>query len=76
MRAERELSLSMEFRDLRWALVVSRHRSLRQAADALNLRQSTLSRRLRDLEFQLGSILFERTNGGTKPTAAGKERRQ
>jgi DNA-binding transcriptional LysR family regulator len=35
--------------------------------------KSTLGRRLRDLEFRLGPILFERTNGGTKPTAAGKE---
>ena len=35
--------------------------------------QSTLSCGLRDLEFQLGATLFERTNGGTRPTVAGQE---
>jgi DNA-binding transcriptional LysR family regulator len=39
----------------------------------LDVRQSTLSRSLRDLEFQLGATLFERTNGGTRPTVAGQE---
>jgi DNA-binding transcriptional LysR family regulator len=65
--------VSIELRDLRRAIVVSQHRSLRQAADALNIRQSTLSRGLRDLEYQLGAILFERTNGGTRPTIEGQE---
>ncbi|WP_244406233.1 LysR family transcriptional regulator [Methylocella silvestris] len=62
-----------ELRDLRWAIVASQHRSLRQAAEALNVRQSTLSRRLRDLEHRLGASLFERTTGGMRPTAAGRE---
>jgi Bacterial regulatory helix-turn-helix protein, lysR family len=31
------------------------------------------SRGLRDLEHQLGAILFERTNGGARPTLAGEE---
>ena len=35
------------------------------------MRQSTLSRRLRDLELRVGVLLFERTNGGTRPTNAG-----
>lgn len=63
----------VELRDLRWAIVAGRHRSLRQAAETLNIRQSTLSRRLRDVEYRLGATLFERTNGGTRPTAAGQE---
>jgi len=63
----------VEFRDLKRALVAAQHRSLRRGAETLNIRQSTLSRRLRDLELQLGAVLFERTNGGTKPTAAGQE---
>ena len=58
---------------MRWAIIVSRHRSLRQAAETLNVRQSTLSRRLRDLEHQVNATLFERTNGGTRPTIAGQE---
>jgi DNA-binding transcriptional LysR family regulator len=65
--------MSIEFRDLRWAIIASQHRSLRQAAEALNVRQSTLSRRLRDMEARVGAQLFERTNGGTRPTLAGRE---
>ena len=65
--------MSFEFRDLHWALTTAQHRSLRQAAETLDIRQSTLSRSLRDLEFQLGATLFERTNGGTRPTVAGQE---
>jgi len=65
--------MNIEFRDLRWALAAAQHRSLRQAAEALNVRQSTLSRGLRDLETEVGTILFERTNGGTRPTIEGQE---
>ncbi len=65
--------MTVELRDLGWAIVASQHRSLRQAADALNIRQSTLSRGLRDLEYKLGATLFERTNGGTRPTIEGQE---
>jgi DNA-binding transcriptional LysR family regulator len=65
--------VSVELRDLRWAIVAAQHRSLRQAAEELGIRQSTLSRSLRDLEFQLGATLFERTNGGTRPTVVGQE---
>lgn len=65
--------MSVELRILRWAITAARHRSLRQAAKTLNVRQSTLSRRLSDLEHELGAILFERTNGGTHPNAAGQE---
>lgn len=65
--------MPVDLRDLRWAIVTAQHRSLRQAADALNVRQSTLSRALRDLESQLDAVLFERTNGGTRPTIEGQE---
>lgn len=65
--------MSVELRELRWAIAAAQHHSLRQAAQALRIRQSTLSRRLRDLEGRLGATLFERTNGGTRPTIIGKE---
>jgi DNA-binding transcriptional LysR family regulator len=68
-----EGAVSVELRVLRWAVIAAQHRSLRQAAETLNVRQSTLSRGLRDLEHRLGAIVFERTNGGTRPTLAGKE---
>jgi DNA-binding transcriptional LysR family regulator len=60
--------VDVTLREMRWAIVVAQHRSLRQAAEALSIRQSTLSRRLRDLEHQLGAVMFERTDGGTRPT--------
>ncbi len=62
-----------ELRDLRWAITAARYRSLRRAAEELNVRQSTLSRRLRGLEYRLGAALFERTNGGTHPTPIGRD---
>lgn len=65
--------MSIELYDLRLAVTTSQYRSLRQAAEAIGIRQSTLSRRLRDLEYRAGAILFERTNGGTRPTVAGLE---
>lgn len=65
--------MPLEFRDLRWAIAASQHRSLRQAAETLRIKQSTLSRCLRNLEQRLGSTLFERTNGGTRPTIQGQE---
>ncbi|MDR3471842.1 MAG: LysR family transcriptional regulator, partial [Devosia sp.] len=49
--------MTVELQDLRWAIVASQHRSLRQAAETLNIRQSTLSRGLRDLEYRLGAVL-------------------
>ena len=58
---------------MRLAVVASRYRSLRQAADALNVRQSTLSRSLRELENRVGATLFQRTNGGTYLTPLGQE---
>lgn len=65
--------MNIELRDLRWAIVAAQHRSLRQAAEALSVRQSTLSRRLQDLDYRLGAELFERTNGGTHPTKIVRE---
>lgn len=65
--------MSIELRDLRWAVTAAQHRSLRKAAEALSVRQSTLSRRLRVLEDRAGAALFERTNGGTHLTVAGLE---
>ena len=62
-----------ELRDLKWAIAVSHCSSLRKAAEALNVQQSTLSRALTVVEHYLGSPLFLRTNGGTKPTPAGLE---
>jgi DNA-binding transcriptional LysR family regulator len=72
-RSANEVLVRMELRDFRWAIIASQHRSLRRAAEALNVRQSTLSRRIRELEYRMEAELFERTNGGTRPTIIGRE---
>jgi DNA-binding transcriptional LysR family regulator len=58
---------------LRYAIAAADHGSFRRAADALLLKQSTLSRRIRLMEQQVGVQLFERTRIGVRPTLAGTE---
>lgn len=65
--------MSIELKHLRYAEAAERCGSFRKAADLLGLKQSNLSRRLRHLEEQLGTQLFERTNGGARPTAVGRD---
>jgi len=58
---------------LRYAVSAAEHGSFRRAAEALLLRQSTLSRCVRQLEESTGLIVFERFSGGVRPTQAGQE---
>jgi DNA-binding transcriptional LysR family regulator len=67
------MKLPIELRHLRYVIAAAQHRSLRQAAETLNLKQSTLSRRIRELEDELRVVLFERGIGGSVPSAAGRE---
>lgn len=52
----------MELRVLQYFLAVAREQSILKASEALHLSQPTLSRQLRDLEFELGKQLFVRGN--------------
>lgn len=72
-RNETSALVSIELKHLRYAEVAERHGSFRKAADSLALKQSNLSRRIRRLEDELGVTLFERTNGGVRPTSAGRD---
>lgn len=63
----------IELKHLRYAEAAERLSSFRKAAEALKLKQSNLSRGIRALEEQLGIALFERTNGGVRPTSAGRD---
>jgi DNA-binding transcriptional LysR family regulator len=56
---------------LRYAVAAADHGSFRQAAEALLLQQSTLSRCVRQLEERIGVIVFERSTGGVRATQAG-----
>jgi DNA-binding transcriptional LysR family regulator len=48
------------------------HGSFRKAASGLGIQESTISRRIRDMEDQLGASLFIRHNGGVRLTVAGQ----
>ncbi|OAG75642.1 transcriptional regulator LysR [Acetobacter malorum] len=58
-------------RDLRRAIAVAEHRSLRQAALVLEVDQGTLTRSIQALEHALRIPLFERLRTGARLTAAG-----
>lgn len=51
---------------------IARHGSLRAAADALELKPSTVSHQLKTLEEQLGTALFIRTTRSVSLTEAGR----
>lgn len=65
--------MDVGLRHLQFVVAAVRYGSLRRAAEALHLRQSTMSRALRHLEERLGVVLFIRSGGGVRPTAAGLE---
>jgi len=58
-------------RDLRRVIAVAEHRSVRQAALALEVDQGTLTRSIQGLEHALRIPLFERMRTGARLTAAG-----
>ncbi|MFT8646329.1 LysR family transcriptional regulator [Gluconacetobacter sp.] len=62
---------AFNIRDLRRAIAVAEHRSLRRAALALEVDQSTLTRSIQALEHALRIPLFERMRTGARLTAAG-----
>ncbi len=51
---------------------VARSRSIRKAAEQLNVTASAVNRRIADLEEELGALLFERRPRGVRLTAAGE----
>jgi DNA-binding transcriptional LysR family regulator len=51
---------------------IIRHGSIRRAAEALRIASSALNRRVLDLEQEVGTILFDRLQGGVRLTAAGE----
>jgi DNA-binding transcriptional LysR family regulator len=64
---------AVDLQHLRYAVAAADHGSLRQAAEALLLRQSTLSRCIRRLEELIGMRVFERSSGGVRATQAGRD---
>lgn len=63
---------SIELRELRYFLAAAEQGSFRKAGIALAVQESSISRRIRDLEDHLGASLFQRHNGGVLLTLAGQ----
>ncbi|WP_312407273.1 LysR family transcriptional regulator [Rhizobium sp.] len=63
----------MDWNDLRYFLAVARTTSLTQAAAELKVSQSTVSRRILELEDDLGVALFQRHQTGYFLTDEGRE---
>ena len=61
-----------DWNDIRYFLAVAHTGSLSAAARAARVSQSTVSRRIRELESRLGARLFERLDQGYLLTEAGK----
>ncbi|WP_158815394.1 LysR family transcriptional regulator [Methylocapsa sp. S129] len=66
-------SSAFTLQHLRYAISAEDHGSFRQAAEALLLRQSKLSRCIRQLEESIGMVVFERSSGGVRATNAGQK---
>ena len=63
--------MSIEIRQLRYAVLTADMQSFSRAAVVLNVKQSTLSRRVAALENRLGIRLFQRSTRGAFPTEQG-----
>ena len=62
----------IEVRDLRYFIAAADAGSFRKAAAALGVQESSVSRRIRDVESQIGASLFVRHSGGINLTMAGQ----
>ena len=58
-------------RHLRLLIELDEHRSLLGAAGSVGLTQPGASKALQEIETTFGTVLFNRTNRGLEPTAAG-----
>ena len=68
--------IAVNWDDLRLFLAVARTGSISGAAKMLNVQHSTVSRRMRKLEENLGARLIERKNSGYELTHAGDDVKQ
>lgn len=62
----------MDLRHLRYIVATARNGSFSAAAYELNVRQPIVSKRIKEIEDELGVALFERSTAGARLTAAGQ----
>src|SRR5260221_406514 len=62
----------MELRPLRYFVAVAEELNVRQAATRLHLSQPPLSRQIHDLEEEVGTKLFVRSQSGMRLTGTGR----
>ena len=63
----------MTLNQLRYAITVSRSKSMNEAAHSLFISQPSLSASIRELEQEIGIVLFRRTSRGILMTPEGEE---
>ena len=63
----------MTMTHLRYAVVISQSISIKEAAKKLFISQPGLSASMKELEEELGFLLFDRNNRGIHVTAEGAE---
>lgn len=64
--------MPLELRQLRHVLALAQHGSFGRAAAALHMSQPALSRSLKLIESEIGSVLFDRSATGVTPTDQGR----
>lgn len=72
-RPSLQASRAIELKHLRSAVAAADCGSFRGAAELLRTQQSSLSRRIGEIEYHLGIPIFERHSGGVRPTQAGRD---
>ncbi|MBB4010485.1 LysR family transcriptional regulator [Allorhizobium taibaishanense] len=63
----------MDLRHLRYVVAAARNGSFSAAGQELNVRQPIISKRIRELEDELGVFLFDRSTAGARLTPTGEE---
>lgn len=62
---------NMNFQQLRYAVEIEKTNSITAAAKNLYMGQPNLSKSIKELENELGTVLFHRTAKGMEPTSSG-----